>query len=129
MTDTTTTTTEAAVVRLPVPARLTAPGGSRAIMTGVRSYFYPLWNNSETFRDYLSSVSNKDSITKNRLFDRLRAVDMLKAAAKRANDDFVCGIEEGKVYQCIVHILRENDMGLKLRRAAYLALTHQQAAE
>jgi len=118
------------VARLPVPTRLEPKNISRSLATSVRIYFYTLYNATNAkFRDLLASVGNKDAVTGNRLFDRHEAVGMIKAAATKAEDTLTTSAKDGDVYRCIVNLMRQNDMGLKLRRREYQRLTHQQAAE
>jgi len=118
------------VARLPVPERLEPKKTSRSLVTSVRIYFYTLYNaTSATFRELLASVGNKDAIHGNRLFDRHVAVGMIKKAAIDAKDTLTATANDGEVYRCIVGIMRQNDMGLKLRRRDYQRLTHQQPAE
>jgi len=123
------TQTATNVVRLPLPTHLDPQNSTRALKSSVRVYFEQLFNSSEAFRDYLASVGNRDSITKNRLFDRHNAILMIKASAKKAGDSFVEGADEGIVYKHVVSIMRDRGLGLRVRRAAYLQLTHMQAAE
>jgi hypothetical protein len=117
------------VARLPVPDHLEPKSTARNLATLVRGYFYPLYNSSVAFRDLLASVGNKDAITGNRLFDRLRAVDMIKEAATEAKDSLTTRAKEGEIYKHLVHVMGAEGMSLKQRRQAYQSLTHQQAAE
>jgi hypothetical protein len=118
------------VARLPVPERLEPKKTARSLMQSVRIYFYSLYNSTNAaFRDLLASVGNTDSKTGNRLFDRHNATLMIKEAAKKAEDVTVLGAKDGEIYQCIVRVMRQNNLGLKLRRAEYKRLTHQQPAE
>ena len=118
------------VARLPMPERLEPKKTSRSLATSVRVYFYTLYNATNAkFRELLASVGNKDAITGNRLFDRHEAVGMIKAAATKAEDSLTTTAKDGDIYRCLVNLMRQNDMGLKLRRREYNRLTHQQAAE
>lgn len=118
------------VSRLPLPERLEPRSTSRSLATSVRVYFYSLYNATNgTFKDLLASVGNKDAITGNRLFDRHNAVSMVKAEAKVAKDTATVNAKDGDVYKVLVGIMRQNGMGLRLRRQEYLRLTHQQPAE
>jgi hypothetical protein len=100
-------------------------------MFKVRGHFYKLYNNNDDkrFQELLASVGNVDAITGNRLFDRHEAVRMIKISAEAAKDNDVLEALDGHVYRCIVHIMNENDVGLRSRRKAYEQLTHRQAAE
>jgi len=117
------------ITRLPMPDKLEPKVSSRSLAMSVRNYFYSLYNNAKAFRDLLASVGNKDAMTGNRLFDRHEAVGLIKQAAKKADDPIVLGAKDGDVYRCIVNLMRQNDMGLKLRRREYTRLTHQAPAE
>lgn len=120
----------AEVVRLPVPERLEPKSANRTLMVNVRSYFYTLYNASgDQFRKLLVSVGNKDAITGNRLFDRYQAVDMIKNAAAKAEDEITVNAKHGDVYFCLSRLMRQHDMGLKLRRQEFARLTHRAAAE
>ena len=115
--------------RLPLPVRLPPPvNPARSLAIKVRDYFHSLWSNV-TFRDFLASVGNKDSITGNRLFDRYKAVEMVKAAAKSAEDSFTVSAKDGDIYKYLVRNMSKNGMGLRLRREQYKTLTHQAPAE
>jgi hypothetical protein len=97
-------------------------------MMSVRTYFYALYNIvDDTFRSRLASVRNADAVTENRMFDRYEAVNLIRQAAKKADDAVVMAATAGKIYQCVTKIMRDNGLGLKLRRAQYDRLTHQAA--
>jgi hypothetical protein len=118
------------VARLPMPERLEPNITKRSLMTAVSVHFYPLYNAAGgKFPGFLASVGNEDSLTLNRLFDRHEAVGMVKAAAKAAQDNITLSAKDGDIYRCIVHLMRTNKLGLKLRKQQYEKLTHQQAAE
>jgi len=119
------------VVRLPVPEHLEPRNTARSLLSQVRVYFYNLWNDTAdaTFRSLLASVGNKDAITGNRMFDRAKAVGMIKEAANEANDSFTSGALDGDIYKHVVGLLRTEGMGLKLRRTQYKQLTRQAPAE
>jgi len=118
------------VARLPMPERLEPKITKRSLATSVRIYFYTLYNDaSGKFKGLLASVGNKDSKTGNRLFDRHEAVGLIKLAAREAKDTATTGALDGDVYKCIVNLMRENKIGLRLRRQGYQNLTHTQAAE
>lgn len=118
------------VARLPMPDHLEPKDAFRSLMSSVRIYFYTLYNATDkTFRNLLASVGNKDSITGNRLFDRYEAVAMVKTVAGKSNDAVTEGAKPGDIYRCIVNLLRQNDMGLRIRRREYQRLTHQAPAE
>lgn len=111
---------------IPLPERLEPKSLKRALLTSVRGYFYPLYNGNAKFRSLLESVDNKTSITKNRLFDRKEAVDMIVAAAKKAEDTVTEDAKAGEVYQCLVHVMGEHvELKLKLRRAEYRRIEQQ----
>lgn len=121
---------ETEVVRLPIPDRLEPKRTQRTLMVNVRMYFYQLYNTPDgKFRALLVSISNVDAVTGNRMFDRAEAVGMIKDAAKTAKDITTSGAKAGHIYRCLVNLMREHGLGLKLRRTEYLRLTHQQAAE
>ena len=118
------------VVRLPLPDRLVPRNTQRSLMTSVRGYFYSLYNSNTTFKNMLVSVGNKDAVTGKREFDRHVAVGLIKTAAKQANDSLVVDARDGDVYKCMNAAMRNHpELRLKLRRAQYRQLTHQQAAE
>jgi hypothetical protein len=125
--------TENEVARLPIPDRLVPRNVARSLQTNVTGYFYSLYNsNNATFRNMLVSVGNKDAVTGNRMFDRHVAVNLIKDAAKRADDAIVlnANVSDGDIYKCLVNCMRGHDeLRLKLRREQYERLTHQQAAE
>ena len=127
------TSTSGEVVRLPIPDHLEPAASSRALITAVRGYFYVLYNNraaqGATFREYLKSIGNDDAVTKNRTFDRHEAVRMIKKQATDANDTATADAADGKVYECMVAVMRAHpELRLRLRRRDYERLT-QQAAE
>jgi hypothetical protein len=118
------------IVTLPMPERLEPKSTTRSLTVSVRMYFYALYNSADgKFRNLLASVGNTDSITGNRLFDRHEAVVMIKAMASKAGDTMTTSAKDGHVYRCLVGLMRNNALGLKLRRREYNRLTHQQAAE
>lgn len=101
-----------------------------SLLTKVREYFYPLWNAEDgVFRGYFVSVGNKDAITGNRLFDRHKAVDMVKAVAKEAKDHLTTNAKDGDVYKHLVGLTSKAGMGLKARRLDYRRLIGQVPAE
>jgi len=114
--------------RLPMPERLEPKSSAHSLMTSVKVYFYKLYNGADkTFRNFLASVSNKDSITDNRMFDRYKAVEMIVKAASDAKDISIMDAKEGQIYKCVSRIMRQNNMGLRLRRQEYKRLTQQPA--
>lgn len=114
--------------RLPMPVRLEPKATARSLALQVRHYFYALYNAADaSFREYLASVGNKDSLTGKREFDRYKAVEMVKAAAKKAEDDLVVQAKEGDIYKYVSRLLRLNGQGLKIRRAEYKRITTQPA--
>jgi len=103
--------------RVPLPDRIEPRITARSLLPAVRVYFFRAYNAEEDgFRKWLISTSNKDALTRNRLFDRLRGVDMLKAMAAENDDDIVISASEGAIYKCINQIMKEHGHGLKLRR-------------
>jgi hypothetical protein len=114
---------------VPIPERLEPKHPKRALMTSVRGYFYPLYNaTSPDFRTMLASVDNKTAVTKNRMFDRKEAIDLIVKAAEKANDTETVKAKAGDIYQCLVHVMNEHtELKLKLRRQEYLRI--QQAAD
>lgn len=113
--------------RLPVPARLEPRATARTLMHSTRALFYALWNGADaTFRNLLASVGNDDAITGNRMFDRHEAITLMrKAAEKQAARDLVfLEAKAGDIYRCLVRILRDHDLGLKIRREQFNRLTH-----
>ena len=120
----------AEVPRLPIPDRLEPKKTQRTLGTSVKIYFYALYNaTSAAFRDLLVSVGNKDAKTGNRLFDRHNAVGMIKKMALDAKDTLTAEAKDGDVYHHLVNIMRDNDLGLRLRRQQYKQITKQQPAE
>jgi hypothetical protein len=118
------------MARLPMPAHLPPQADqARSLAFNVRGYFRTLYESNEAFRDHLASVGNKDAITGNRLFDRREAVDMIKEAATKAKDSLTVNAKAGEIYKYVTRIMGKNGLGLKLRREAYKALTHQAPAE
>jgi hypothetical protein len=118
------------IARMPMPERLEPKPTKHRLATKVRDYCYELYNAANgRFKSFLASVNNKDAITGNRLFDRHEAVGMIKAAAKDAKDGTVTGASDGDIYRYIVAFMRTNQIGLKIRRQGYKALTHQTPAE
>ena len=115
------------VARLPIPDRLEPKQNKRNLMQNVRIYFYACYNATKKFRDLLVSIGNEDAVTGNRLFDRHEAVGMIKGAARKAEDIATSDAKDGDIYKCMVDLMRTNGLGLKLRRAEYQRLTHQQA--
>jgi hypothetical protein len=115
---------------VPLPARLEPKSVKRALLSNVRGYFYPLYNaNSPDFRNMLASIDNKTAVTRNRMFDRKEAVDMIVAAAKKADDTVTTAAKAGELYKCLVHVMNEHqELKLKLRRQEYQRI-QQQAAE
>ena len=99
----------------------------RSLHASVRIYFEALYPKPE-FQNLLASVNNRTSLTGNRLFDRYDAVRMIKELAAERKDTAVVGTKAGYIYKIVVGVMRQNNMGLKLRRKEYLLLT-QQAAE
>jgi hypothetical protein len=120
---------EPEVAQLPVPTKLEPKNTPRALSTSVRAYFYTIWNGAEAFRKFLASTGNKDSMTGNRLFDRYKAVEMIKAAAVKAEDSLTANAKDGDIYKYVVHIMGKEGLGLKTRREQFKALTHQSPAE
>jgi hypothetical protein len=115
--------------QLPLPIRLEPVQTKRSLMANVRIYFYSLYNQTDgKFRTFLASVSNDDAITGNRLFDRHDAVGMIKGLAKEAKDQATGNAKDGEIYKCLVNLMRANQLGLKIRRAEYQRLTHQEHA-
>jgi hypothetical protein len=117
------------VTRLPIPDRLEPKKTSRSLATSVRIYFYTLYNAAKAFRDLLASVGNEDAIHGNRLFDRHVAVGLIKKAAIDAKDMLTAEANDGEIYRHIVNLMRNEKMGLKLRRQQYQQMTHQAPAE
>jgi hypothetical protein len=120
-----------AIMRLPMPERLEPKNAKRSLSQSVRVYFYALYNATDgTFRDLLASVGNKDAITGNRLFDRHKAVGMIKEQAAEAKDSITMEAKDGDVYRCLVNIMNNHDdLSLRQRRISYDKWDHQQAAE
>jgi hypothetical protein len=113
--------------RLPMPERLEPKVTKRTLMMNVRHYFYSLYNSANTgFKELLASVSNKDAITGNRLFDRRDAVTMIKDAAKAVKDTTTTNAKDGEIYKCLSNLMRQNKIGLQLRREKYRDVSHQQ---
>lgn len=115
---------------LPVPPKLEPKLTKRSLMERVRVYFYRLWNDvDDSFRTRLGSVSNADSVTGIRMFDRYEATDQIKKMGKDDKDPVIMSVLTGDIYRCVVRLLRIHDMGLKVRREQYRQLTHTPAAE
>jgi hypothetical protein len=121
------------VTRLPVPEHLEPKSANRSLLHRVRGYFYALYNSTDNtgadFREYLSSVGNKDAVTANYHFDRWHAVNMIKIAAKRANDTATTEAKDGIIYKHLVNVMRPHvELRLKQRRIQYKRQEHQQQA-
>jgi hypothetical protein len=106
-----------ASIRVALPERIEPRSTARSLGASVRFFFIPLFNNSEDFRAYLASVGNEDSITKNRLFDRFKAITMLVATARDAGDYVLPQATEGEIYKHITNIMRREGLGLRARKA------------
>jgi hypothetical protein len=120
------------LVQLPVPDKLDPKHTKRSLMTNVRLRFFQLWNSAEakvkdTFHQLMASVSNDDSVNKSRSYDRAKAVDMIVSVA--GSDAVINGAKPGDILKCLSHVMRENGMGLRLRRREYARLTHASPAE
>lgn len=113
-----------------MPDKVVPKSTNRTLMASVRTYFYQLYNaGNGMFKKYLASVNNKTAITKNRMFDRAKAVDMIVVAADKADDKATAEAAPGEIYRCIVHIMNGHEaLRLKSRRAEYQRLQHQPAA-
>jgi len=116
---------------VPLPDRLEPKRPKRALLTSVRTYFYPLYNaTSAEFRNLLASVDNETAVTRNRLFDRKEAIDMIVKAADKAGDEVTTMAKAGDIYQCLVHVMSEHtELKLKLRRQEYKRIQQQAAAD
>ena len=118
------------VTRLPLPDRLEPTVSSRTLMSSVKIHFYALYNATNSkFKEWLVAVGNKDAITGRRDFDRHEATIMIKSAAKTAADTVVMNAKDGDIYKCIVHLMRKNNLGLRVRRQEYQRITHTAPAE
>jgi hypothetical protein len=109
-----------------MPERLEPKMSPRSVYDSVKRYFYPNYNNPDgVFAKHLASVNNKDAITDNRLFDRHVAVGMIRKSAEAAGDPCFEGVSDGKIYECVVHIITKEhpEIGLKHRREEYRRLT------
>ena len=120
------------IVQLPVPDKLDPQHTKRSLMTNVRLLFFQLWNSAEAkvktrFHSLMASVGNGDSVNKSRAYDRCKAVDMI--VEKAGQDATVNGALPGDILKCLSVIMRENGMGLRLRRREYQRLTHARPAE
>jgi hypothetical protein len=120
------------IVQLPVPDKLDPKHTKRSLMTNVRLRFFQLWNATEAkaktrFHQLMASVGNDDSVNKSRGYDRCKAVDMIISAAD--GDAVINGAKPGDILKCLSLIMRENGMGLRLRRREYQRLTHATPAE
>jgi hypothetical protein len=120
------------LVQLPVPDQLNQKHTKRSLMTNVRVLFFRLWNGAEVkakahFHQLMASVGNDDSVNKSRAYDRCKAVDMIVNAS--GDDSVINGAKPGDILRCLSLIMRENGMGLKLRRREYQRLTHATPAE
>jgi hypothetical protein len=118
------------LVQLPVPDRLDPARTRHSLMTNVRFRFFQLWNSAEAkvktqFHQLMASVGNDDSINKSRAYDRCKAVDMIVSAA--GADATINGAKPGDILKCLSAIMRQNGMGLRLRRREYQRLTHAPA--
>ena len=123
-------TTSTEVTRLPLPDRLEPTISSRSLGTSVKIHFYALYNAANSkFKEWLTAVGNKDAITGNRNFDRHEAVLMIKAAAKTAADTVVMNAKDGDVYKHLTHLMRKNNLGLRVRRQEYRRITGTVPAE
>jgi uncharacterized protein YecA (UPF0149 family) len=119
------------LVQLPVPDKLEPMHTKRSLMTNVRLRFFQLWNNAEAklktqFHQLMASVGNGDSVNKSRAYDRCKAVDMIVNVS--GNDTVINGAKPGDILKCLSVIMRENGMGLRLRRREFQRLTHSPSA-
>jgi len=118
------------MTRLPMPAHLPPQANpARSLAIKVNGYFRALYESTARFRELLASVGNKDAILGNRLFDRHEAVALIKKAAAEAKDSLTADANDGEVYKYLSRAMGKNGLGLRLRREAYKALTHQAPAE
>jgi hypothetical protein len=99
----------------------------------VSNYFYKLYNvtTDNKFRPYLASTGNKDSLTLNLGFDRHNAVLQIYKLADEDGCTEITGAPEGKVYDCVVKLLRRHNLGRRARRREQLIRysRSQEAAE
>lgn len=122
------------IVQLKVLDTLVQKTTKRSLMTNVRMRFFQLWNSGEakaraTFHKLMASTSNgDDSVNKSRVYDRCEAVNMIIAVAKEAKDAIVTDAKPGDILRCLAVIMRQNEMGLKLRRQQYKSLMHSPSA-
>lgn len=116
-----------AVARLPLPTHLDPPTSKRNLMSRVRDYFHVLYNNpkDDTFREWLVAVNNKSAITENLWFDRGYAVRAIRDLAKKSEDATVEAASEGAIYKSMTRVMREHQIGLKLRRQQLKKLLNQ----
>lgn len=99
-----------------LPARIEPRQSVMHLLPAVRGYFLRCYNvEDDGFRKYLRSTTNENAITKNRVFDRFRAVEQIRKMAEDAGDDFVFNAPEGVIYQCICTIMRQEGQGQKKR--------------
>jgi hypothetical protein len=115
------------LIQLPVPDRLDPQHTKHSLMTNVRLLFFRLWNGTEAkakarFHQLMASVGNDDSVNKSRAYDRCTAVNMIVEAA--GADSVINGAKPGDILKCLSVIMRQNGMGLRLRRREYQRLTH-----
>jgi hypothetical protein len=97
-------------------------------MSTVKLFFYPLYDEDAAFRDFLVSVGNKDSKTKNRTIDRYKAIEMMVERAREAHDTVLPAAMPGEVLQCLTTIMRQEGLGLRARLAQQRQLTAEATA-
>lgn len=116
------------IVRLPIPDHLEPRATSRSLGMAVRAYLLSLFNTKPAVRAWLQSVSNHDSQSGVRMFDRHYVVLEIKNAAKDAKDLMTMSASDGAIWHICAGLLRAYGLGLRLRREQYRLLTHQQQA-
>ena len=105
----------------PLPEKLEPFKNNRTLMTSVRIYFHQQYSKIE---EWLKSVNNKTSITGNLYFDRHKAVEIIKEAARQAKDPITSEAMDGEIYKCMSRVANEQGISLKLRRAEFRRIKH-----
>jgi len=90
---------------------------NKILTVKVRYYFYELLSDAAFLR-LMASNYNEDSVTGNRMFDRARAVDMIKARASVVDDHFTMDTREWDIYRCLIRIARYEGFITKVKHTA-----------
>lgn len=111
--------------KLKLPNKLEPVVRRSSLLASVRPFIYQLYNAAnEVFKSLFLSTCAEDSVTGNRMFDRARAVGMVKDAAEKSGVSIVTNAQDYDIYRCIVYVLRrDHGISQRLRYAEYKRLT------